>query len=144
GLFDKYRDIFNPAMEDGSPESVFSIQMVANDGTGTIENANEGNMLNFPYNSPFRCCGFFQPTQELVNSYQTQNGLPMIDTHNDEMVKNDMGISSTAHFTPYQGPLDPRLDWTAGRRGVPYHDWGPHPGQRWIRVQAYAGPYAPK
>jgi hypothetical protein len=40
--------------------------------------------------------------------------------------------------------LDPRLDWTVGRRGVPYWDYGPHPGRSWIRDQAYAGPYSPK
>ncbi|RYZ59113.1 MAG: RagB/SusD family nutrient uptake outer membrane protein, partial [Chitinophagaceae bacterium] len=39
---------------------------------------------------------------------------------------------------------DPRLDWTAGRRGVPYWDYGTHPGRSWIRDQAYAGPYSPK
>ena len=47
-------------------------------------------------------------------------------------------------FTPYTGTLDPRLDWTVGRRGVPYLDWGPHPGKNWIRDQGYMGPYAPK
>lgn len=41
--------------------------------------------------------------------------------------------------------LDPRLDWTVGRRGIPYHDHGPHPGARYIRGNAnYAGPYSPK
>ena len=30
-----------------------------------------------------------------------------------------------------------------GRRGIPYLDWGPHPGQQWIRDQSYSGPYAP-
>jgi hypothetical protein len=59
-------------------------------------------------------------------------------------VTNDQGLLSTAPFTPYQGPLDPRLDWSVGRRGIPYLDWGPHPGAAWIRDQAYAGPYSPK
>lgn len=144
GLYSKFRNVFNPAMEKSNPGAVFAIQMVANDGTGTINNANEGNMLNFPYNSAFGCCGFFQPTQDLVNSYRTKNGLPIIDNYNNQMVKSDLGVNSDQHFTTYQGPLDPRLDWTAGRRGVPYHDWGPHPGKKWIRNQSYAGPYSPK
>ena len=55
-----------------------------------------------------------------------------------------MGLSSDDPFTPYEGTLDPRLDWTVGRRGIPYLDWGHHPGANWIRDQAYAGPYAPK
>jgi len=40
--------------------------------------------------------------------------------------------------------VDPRLDWTVGRRGIPYLDWGLHPGKAYIRDQAYAGPYSPK
>jgi hypothetical protein len=34
--------------------------------------------------------------------------------------------------------------WTVGRRALPYHDWGLHPGQPWIRDQFYSGPFAPK
>lgn len=144
-LFDEFKDNFNPAAEDGSPETVFAIEMVANDGSGWISNGNQGGMLRFPYNSPFRCCGFYQPTQELVNSYKTVNGLPMeYNTYNNDPVENDQGISSSDEFEPSDKELDPRLDWTVGRRGVPYLDWGPHPGQTWIRDQDYAGPYAPK
>jgi starch-binding outer membrane protein, SusD/RagB family len=41
-------------------------------------------------------------------------------------------------------PVDPRLDWTVGRRGIPYWDWGVHTGSDWIRDQSYSGPYSPK
>ncbi|MFT4033395.1 MAG: RagB/SusD family nutrient uptake outer membrane protein [Siphonobacter sp.] len=144
-LVEKFSDNFNAATKNNS-ESVFAVQMTANDGTGTIYNANAGNMLNFPYgDSPFGCCGFYQPSQDLVNSYRTDaSGLPYIDTYNSSPVKNDMGIASSESFTPDTQALDPRLDWTVGRRGIPYHDWGNHPGASWIRDQAYAGPYAPK
>ncbi|AUD01003.1 RagB/SusD family nutrient uptake outer membrane protein [Spirosoma pollinicola] len=144
GLLPKFFDNFNPAMENG-PESVFAIQNVANDGTNTIANANQGDMLNYPYNGPFSCCGFYQPTQDLVNSFRTDaTGLPYLDTYNQHAVKNDMGITSIQPFTPDAGPVDPRLDWTVGRRGLPYLDWGNHPGQDWVRAQSYGGPYAPK
>lgn len=145
GLTDRYEDNFDPAVEHNK-ETVFNIEMVANDGTLSIANANAGDMLNFPYNSPFRCCGFYQPTQDLVNSYKTDpvTGLPLLDNYNDVPVKNDMGILSSAPFTPYTGTLDPRLDWTVGRRGIPFLDWGNHPGKNWIRDQDYSGPYAPK
>lgn len=144
GLLPKFFDNFNPATENG-PESVFAIQNVANDGTNSIANANQGDMLNFPYNGPFSCCGFYQPTQDLVNSYRTDGtGLPYLDTYNQYPVKNDMGITSAQLFTPDTGPVDPRLDWTVGRRGLPYLDWGNHPGQDWVRAQSYGGPYAPK
>ena len=144
GLLPKFFDNFNPATENG-PESVFAIQNVANDGTNTIANANQGDMLNFPYNGPFSCCGFYQPTQDLVNSFRTDaTGLPYLDDYNLHPVKNDMGITSAQAFTPDTGPVDPRLDWTVGRRGLPYLDWGNHPGQDWVRAQSYGGPYAPK
>ena len=26
----------------------------------------------------------------------------------------------------------PGLDWTVGRRGIPYFDWGIEPGQDWV------------
>ncbi|GAB4029425.1 RagB/SusD family nutrient uptake outer membrane protein [Spirosoma jeollabukense] len=146
-LVTRFHDNFDAATENNS-ESVFQIQMVANDGTGTIANANQGDMLNFPYgNSPFRCCGFFQPSQDLANSYRTDaTGLPYLNEYDNHPVKSDQGISSDQPFTPDTDPLDPRIDWTIGRRGIPYLDWGNHPGAAWIRSpgQTYAGPYSPK
>jgi len=144
GLTDRFEDNFDSDAKNNK-ESVFAIQMSANNGTGQISNGNQGEMLNFPYNSPFGCCGFYQPTQDLVNSYRTDaNGLPYLDDFNDHAVKSDMKILSTDPFTPDAGNLDPRLDWTVGRRGIPFLDWGNHPGRSWVRDQNYAGPYAPK
>ncbi|WP_254559997.1 RagB/SusD family nutrient uptake outer membrane protein [Dyadobacter diqingensis] len=145
GLVD-FQNNFDASTKNNA-ESVFAIQMVANDGTLDITNANMGGMLNFPYGTgaPFSCCGFFQPTQDLVNAFRTDaNGLPYLDEANAHAVKSDMGLTSSAAFTPDEGTLDPRLDWTVGRRGIPYHDWGLYPGMDWVRDQAYAGPYAPK
>jgi starch-binding outer membrane protein, SusD/RagB family len=144
GLVDRFKDNFDAATENNK-ESVFAIQMTANDVTNTIANANQGEMLNYPYNSPFRCCGFFQPTFDLVNSYRTDAaGLPLLNNYNANPVRSDQGLLSSQPFTPDEGPLDPRLDWTAGRRGIPFLDWGNHPGQNWIREQSTAGPYSPK
>ncbi|MBW8688098.1 RagB/SusD family nutrient uptake outer membrane protein [Chitinophaga rhizophila] len=143
-LTDRFEDNFDSETKNNS-ESVFAIQMSANNGTGQISSGNQGEMLNFPYNSPFGCCGFYQPTQDLVNSYRTDAaGLPYLDDYNTFPVKNDMKILSSAPFTPDAGNLDPRLDWTVGRRGIPFLDWGNHPGRSWVRDQDYAGPYAPK
>ena len=144
GLTARFQDNFDSEQKN-KQESVFAIQMSANNGTGQIAGSNQGEMLNFPYNSPFGCCGFYQPTQDLVNSYRTTAaGLPYLDDYNDHAVKSDMKLLSTDPFTPDAGPLDPRLDWTVGRRGIPYLDWGNHPGRTWIRDQTYAGPYGPK
>jgi len=136
-----------------SPEAVFSVQYSVNDGANG-DNGGWGDVLNFPYTGgPGGCCGFYQPTQDLVNSFQTDvvTGLPISVDNNYptsgynviRVVKSDDGLKSTDPFTPETGSLDPRLDWTVGRRGIPYRDWGPHPGQQWIRDQAYSGPYAP-
>jgi len=147
-LTPQFENNFLPSQESTNPEAVFDIEMAARALPGNIDNANSGEMLNFPYNSPFGCCGFYQPTQDLVNHYRTNpaSGLPYLDNYNNNVVKSDQGIegvSKGTSFTPDQGTLDPRLDWTAGRRGIPYLDWGNHPGADWVRDQAYGGPYAP-
>ncbi len=127
-------------------ESIFAVQNSVNDGAGA-GNARVGDVLNFTYTGgPGGCCGFHQPTQNLVNAFQTDaSGLPLLDTFNDGAgVKNDQGILSAQPFTAHTGNLDPRLDWTVGRRSIPHLDWGPHPGSSWIRDQVYGGPYSPK
>ena len=143
-LENSYADNFNPATKNGS-ESVFAVQMSVKDGSNGF-NGNAGDALNFPGGGPATCCGFYQPSFSFVNSFQTDptSGLPLQGTYNKTMVKNDHGLLSTQNFIPYSGTLDPRLDHTVGRRGIPYLDWGNHPGQSWIRAQAAGGPYSPK
>lgn len=143
---ENYHDNFNAETKNG-PESIFSAQMSVNDGAGGL-NGNFGDILNFPFtgSGPGGCCGFFQPSQYLVNHFKTDpvTGLPDLDHFNDTDVKYDSAILSSEPFIPYDGTLDARLDWTVGRRGIPYLDWGDHPGMDWIRDQNYAGPYSPK
>src|SRR5690606_27454730 len=69
-------------------------------------------------------------------------GLPLMDSYYKTPVPTDQGLTSAQPFTPYQGTLDPRLDWNVGRRGIPYLDWGLHPGMAWIRQQNTGGPYS--
>lgn len=141
-----FEDNFMPSKEN-NPEEVFTIQMAANADPSGPTSGNNGDMLNFPYGgSPFGCCGFFQPSIDLVNRFRTNaaTGLPYLSNYNDYAVKNDMGVGGGTEFIPDQGTLDPRIDWTAGRRGVPYLDWGNYPGAAWIRDQSYGGPYGPK
>lgn len=136
-------DNFNPETKN-SAEAVFSAQTSVNDNSGG-SNGNWGDVLNFPYNGgPGGCCGFYQPSQSLVNSFRVdEDGLPFLTGFNSVDVKNDQGLKSSDPFTPETAPLDPRLDMTVGRRGIPYLDWGAHPGNNWIRDQANGGPYAP-
>ncbi len=136
-------DNFNPETKN-SAESVFSAQSSVNDNSGG-NNGNWGDVLNYPYTGgPGGCCGFYQPSQSLVNSYRVDaNGLPFLDNFNSVDVKSDQGLKSDQPFTTETAALDPRLDLTVGRRGIPYLDWGAHPGNNWIRDQSYGGPYAP-
>ena len=144
GLVAKFGDIFDISKKNSS-ENVFSVQMTVNDGTGAA-NANSGDALNFPYGGETGCCGFFQPSFSLANAFKVDaNGLPFLDeSYNDVPLKSDMGISADQAFTPDSvTPMDPRIDWTVGRRGVPYLDWGIMPGSTWVRDQGSAGPYEP-
>ncbi len=144
-LLAKFHDCFDAETENSS-ESVFAVQYSVGDGAPDAANGGWGEVLNFPYNSgPGGCCGFYQPSQDLVNAFQVDavTGLPLLDTYNNTEVKNDNGLTSADPFTPTTAPLDARLDWTVGRRGIPYLDHGKHPGSDWVRLQSYGGPYSP-
>lgn len=141
-----YDDVFRGANENHE-ESIWAYQAAV--GTGSVNNANPEFDLNFPYNTlPGNCCGFFAPSFTFVNSFRTDsNGLPLLDdSYNDagNRVKNDMNIATGDPFTPDTGNLDPRVDHTVGRRGLPYLDWEDHKGSIWIRKQDWSGPYSVK
>jgi len=106
-------------------------------------NGEVGIGLNAPYAPELgMCCGFHQPTQNLANAFKVDaNGLPLFDTFNNTDLKNDQGIASKDEFIPATDLLDPRIDFTMGRRGLPYMDWGIMRGQDWIRDQSWGGPY---
>jgi hypothetical protein len=146
-----HRDITN-----NNQESIFEVQFSVNDGT-TGGNGNNGSTLNWPYTStsPGRgCCGFYLPSHNLVNAFRVdENGLPLIgdavdgskDTYNNVDVPNDQGLKFTDVWAyDNSQPVDVRLDWTVGRRGVNFLDWGKMPGSSWIRDQAYSGPFTGK
>jgi len=131
-LEDCFHDVFS-AFKDNGPETVLAFQASTNDGDPNGENGNRNDRLNFPHGgSPFGCCGFHQPSQNLVNAFKVDaNGLPLLD-----------GSFNDADLTASDA-VDPRLDFTAGRDDVPFLDWGLHaPG--WIRDRGWAGPYSPK
>ena len=141
-LLPNYYSNFNPAQKN-SAESVFAAQTSVHDGSSTTwngqPNGNYGDILNFPYNSgPGACCGFYNPSQDLGNAFKVDaNGLPLLDSWYT-------GNNVSDPTTPYTGPLDPRIDWTIGRPGIPYLDWGPHPGDAWIRNPVNDGHFSPK
>lgn len=138
-----YANNFNPSTKNGV-EGVFVVQTSVNDGANGL-NGNAGNVLNFPSGGPAGCCGFFQPTFDFVNSFKVDaNGLPLIDTYQNSYIVNDQGVSAAdATYFPGNELLDARLDWSVGRRGIPYLDWGICPGAAWARDQPNGGPYLP-
>ena len=142
-LMPHFIDNFNIATENND-ESIFEIQANVNDINESL-NAEMGIGLNWPHGGDIgMCCGFHQPSQNLVNAFKVDaDGLPLFDTFNDVDLKNDQGISSDQPFVPTTDEVDPRLDWTVGRRGIPYKDWGIMRGSNWIRKQSEGGPYMP-
>jgi hypothetical protein len=138
-----FQQNFNPDPgAKNSAESVFAVQMSVNDGSGAAGNGNgnAGDELNFPYGGgPGACCGFNNPSQDLANAFKTDaTGLPLLGT------AFQAGKSVSDPAGKYVGNLDPRIDWTIGRQGIPYLDWGPHPGDTWIRSPADDGHFSPK
>ena len=143
-LMPKFIDNFNIATENNA-ESIFEIQVNVNDVNESL-NAEMGIGLNWPHGGDIgMCCGFHQPSQNLVNAYKVDaNGLPLFDTFNATDFKNDAGISSAQTFVPDDvTTIDPRLDFTVSRRGIPYKDWGINRGSDWVRKQSEGGPYLP-
>ena len=153
-LLDDYASIYNAA-NDNHAEAVFDVESANN--TGSTQNANYFDDLNYPYNTgpdgPGNCCGFFQPSIDLANHFRTDaNGLPLLD-YSFSTAANEVANVYRHVFTNGQpegtfvedaGNLDPRIDWSIGRKGIQYLDWIEHPGSAWIRSFPYAGPYSPK
>lgn len=148
-LLDDYAQIFN-ADNDNHAEAVMDVE--SSNETGSVRNSNWWDDLNYPYQTgqagPGDCCGFFQPSFELANSFRvTSEGLPFLDKsyrRGTNELETDMGLLTSEPFTADTKIIDPRLDHSVGRRSIPYLGWQPFPGAAWIRVQNYGGPYAPK
>jgi hypothetical protein len=132
-----YGDNFNVAF-DNSKESVFAFQSSAQDNAGA-RNGNWGDQLNFPANGGIGGAGFFSPTYYFVNSFKTDaSGVPVASPQNTSV----MDPAGQAGLTQYSGNVDSRLDWTIGRNGVPFLDWGTYLTS-WQR-DVTAGPYMGK
>jgi hypothetical protein len=123
GLENNFEDNFRIATQNGK-EAVFSLQ--ENLGDGSTTNGNLDYLLTYPNGiAGGTNSWYFRPSQNLVNAFRTDaNGLPFLDTYNNIDVTPFENVADDQPFTPYQGNLDPRLDWTVGRRGIPYLDWG--------------------
>lgn len=123
GLENGFNDNFRTATQNGK-ESVFSLQQ--NVGDGSTTNGGLEYLLTYPNGiAGGTNSWYFRPSQNLVNAFRTDDlGLPYFDSYDDVDVTPFENVPDDQPFTPYAGNLDPRLDWTVGRRGIPYLDWG--------------------
>ncbi|MGH7447328.1 MAG: RagB/SusD family nutrient uptake outer membrane protein [Longimicrobiales bacterium] len=136
------------------PETILAYQASVNDGDPGGDNSNWSERLNFPHSgSPFGCCGFHQPSQNLVNFFAVDgSGLPLAISQGDltPLATSPWNANNAELEAGSTVPVDPRLDWTVGRDGVPFKDWPSHPTaegihrQDWIREEEFGGPYSPK
>jgi starch-binding outer membrane protein, SusD/RagB family len=150
GLLPAFRNCFD-ATHDNSQESVFALNSDVNDGSGA-SNADADLVLNYPYGGGASalnlCCGFNTPSMDLANSFRLgPNGLPLLDGSFNTGANQLSDIAWQTGATTVAadaGPIDPRCDWTIGRTGVPFLDWGTYTGPAWVRSPPDDGPYSPK
>lgn len=116
-------------------ETVFAVQRSRNDGT-VRGRVNMENALNYPMNSGFGCCWFHIPSQNFVNSFQTNSeGLPKFDTFNQNSLTEPQDFQ--------QNTVDPRLDHTVALEGHPfkYDNNRIYNPDVWARAPATYGTY---
>ena len=109
-LFPDFAQNFLCEYENGQ-ESIWAIQYSANnDGSPT---GRLNSWLVCPVNPEYGCCGFLQPSTNMMNRYKTVNGVPDFDNFNSGIrLDNKDAIVST--------PSDPRLLHTACVPGLPW------------------------
>jgi len=134
-LMDKFEDNFKVATRNNT-ESIFEVQYAISSASGDA--ANRGIGLAHPYTDPWGCCGFYQASQNLVNAYKTEDGLPLLNTFNESNVSSETDETTT--LPVYTGTLDPRLDHTVGRPGILYKGFKIYQTD-FVRDLSYAGPF---
>ncbi len=134
-LVPNFNDNFKIATRN-NPESIFEIQYAVS--SAADQAANRGMGLAHPYTDPWGCCGFYQVSQNLVNAYRTEGGLPLLDTFDDADVSS--ATDPTTTLSTYTEPLDPRLDHTVGRPGILYKGFKIYQTD-FVRDLSYAGPF---
>lgn len=133
-LTSKFVDNFLVGTRNNS-ESIFEIQYAVSSAADQASSRGMG--LAHPYTDPWGCCGFYQVSQNLVNAYQTQDGLPLLDSFDDTDVSFDTNADGSSVVT---ATLDPRLDHTVGRPGILYKDFKIYQTD-FVRDLSYAGPF---
>ena len=139
-LLEDFQQLDLLAYENGV-ESVFAVQYSMNDGSSDAGRINWSNLLNAPQ-GPYSGDGFFLPSQNLINAYQTdENGLPLFDTFDqhdyDVIIVDEAG---NAVNTQVDGTVDPRLDFVVGRPNITWKTYTESPClNSWVRDQGTYG-----
>lgn len=142
GLEDALDNNWNIDTENGK-ESIFAAQY-----SFERENANnEMALTHIGGRGPGGCCNFYKPSNELANSYKVDaNGLPFLDkSYRTPPFVAEVDDSDNAPYPSFNNdiPVDPRLDFTVGRFGIPYKDWG-LPPTAWSGSVSNGGFFLPK
>lgn len=122
---------------ENGPESVLAVQFSKNDGTADGGRINWSMLLNSMTGPgcPWQGDGFFLPSQDLINAYQTDaDGLPVFDYQS----KPDYGCVKFDNEGNYsldnvEGNIDPRLDFVIGRPTITYKTFTERPCGLWVR-----------
>lgn len=122
---------------ENGPESVFAIQFSKDDGSSGVGRINWSMLLNSMTGPgcPWQGDGFFLPSQDLINAYQTdENGLPLFDYQNRPDYGNVV-FDSNGGYTlgNVDGNVDPRLDFVIGRPTIRYKTYTERPCGLWVR-----------
>lgn len=118
-------------------ESVLAVQFSKDDGSGSVGRVNWSMLLNSMTGPgcPWQGDGFFLPSQDLINAYQTDaNGIPVFDYQQKpdygKVVFDNNGGYSLANI---DGNVDPRLDFVTGRPTIRYKTYTERPCGLWVR-----------
>jgi hypothetical protein len=136
-LLNDFQDLGTLDFENG-PESVFTIQYST---ANIFANHDWGNLLNVTLGPGIEGGAyangddFYHGSQNLVNAFRTGNdGLPLFDTFNEVAVTSGN----------YSGPLDPRVDFTFGRIGIPWKGNSAIYTEAWVRDDDYLPGFSSK
>jgi hypothetical protein len=96
---------------ENGQESIWAIQFSANNDDSPVGRNNS--WLIYPINDEYGCCGFLQPSVNMMNRFKTVNGVPDFENFNQgETLDNKEAFAKT--------PMDPRLLHTACVPGMPW------------------------
>ena len=129
-LFPDFGQNFLWEYENGQ-ESIWAIQHTANNDDSPVGRVNA--WLVYPVNSEYGCCGFLQPTTNMMNHYKTIGGIPDFENFNT-------GVTLTTKEAFAITPMDPRLMHSAC---VPEMPWKYDPEfvmqNSWVRTPEVYG-----